>query len=243
MNSKRLLKDVVDIIKNPLDDNGIFYKHDEENMKHAYALVIGPEDTIYNYGYYMFELYFPDDYPFSPPKVKYKTNNHDIRFNPNLYRNGKVCLSILNTWKGEQWTSCQTIRTVLLTLVTLFHNKPLLNEPGITESYKYFQAYNEVIQYSNYNIAIKEVMENKIEPKIKKIFNDVIIDKFKSNFEKIMKNLEILKIANPKPYEPYVPIYGKMHCLVDYEKMFCEFIELSKYAKSEENLEISEQKN
>ena len=75
-------------------------------------------------------------------------------------------------------------------------------------------------------------MENKIEPKIKKIFNDVIIDKFKSNFEKIMKNLEILKIANPKPYEPYVPIYGKMHYLVDYEKMFCEFIELSKYAKS-----------
>ena len=55
------------------------------------------------------------------------------RFHPNLYRNGKVCLSILNTWKGEQWTSCQTIRSILLTLITLFHNKPLLNEPGFTE--------------------------------------------------------------------------------------------------------------
>ena len=52
-NQKRLLKDVVDIIKNPLDDNGIYYKHDENNMLRGYALVMGPEQTLYNYGYYI----------------------------------------------------------------------------------------------------------------------------------------------------------------------------------------------
>ena len=81
-----------------------------------------------------------------------------------MYRNGKVCLSLLNTWSGEQWTSCQTIRTILLNLVTLFHNKPLLNEPGITEKYKYFKEYNDIIKYSNYNTAIVSFLKNKIKP-------------------------------------------------------------------------------
>ena len=147
-NQKRLLKDVIDIMKNPLIDNGIYYQHNQENMLQGHALVIGPEDSLYNYGYYLFEFNFSKEYPFKPPKVVYLTNEHDIRFHPNLYRNGKVCLSLLNTWRGEQWTSCQTIRTILLNLVTLFHNKPLLNEPGIKEDYRYFKDYNRIIKFS-----------------------------------------------------------------------------------------------
>ena len=57
-NQKRLAKDVIDIIKNPLHDNGIYYKHDEDDMLKGYALIIGPEDTIYNYGYYLFQFNF-----------------------------------------------------------------------------------------------------------------------------------------------------------------------------------------
>ena len=81
---------------------------------------------------FFFKFRYPDDYPYSPPHVEFLTNNDKVRFNPNLYRNGKVCISILNTWTGPQWSSCQNISSVLLTLVTLFHNKPLLNEPGLT---------------------------------------------------------------------------------------------------------------
>ena len=147
---KRLLKDVVDLIKNPLSDQGIYYIHDEDNMKKGYALVFGPSDTIYQFGSYLFEFNYPNDYPFSPPKLQYCTNNGKTRFNPNLYRNGKVCISILNTWKGEQWTSCQTIRSVLLTLVTLLHNKPLTNEPGFTETHPLNEKYNKIIEYENY---------------------------------------------------------------------------------------------
>ena len=32
INKRRLQKDIVDIIKEPLTDNGIYYAHDEENM-------------------------------------------------------------------------------------------------------------------------------------------------------------------------------------------------------------------
>ena len=49
--------------------------------------MIGPENTPYNYGYFFFDVYFPDDYPFSPPTIKYCTQGYNIRFNPNLYVN------------------------------------------------------------------------------------------------------------------------------------------------------------
>lgn len=55
---QRLLKDVKNIIKNPLIDNGIHYYHDEEDMMKGYALIIGPEDTPYFGGYYFLNLNF-----------------------------------------------------------------------------------------------------------------------------------------------------------------------------------------
>ena len=144
---QRLVNDVSEIIKHPLEEHGIYYIHNEENILEGHALIIGPENTPYAYGYYLFRFIFPTTYPYDPPRLVYLTNDGITRFNPNLYRNGKVCLSLLNSWRGEQWTSCQTIRTVLLNLVTLFHNKPLLNEPGIKEDYKYFKKYNQIIKF------------------------------------------------------------------------------------------------
>ena len=112
----RLLRDVKTLMKTPLTDNGIFYVHDDVEVLKGYAMIVGPKDTPYFGGYYLFSLNYPTDYPHSPPKVTYHTNGDGIRFNPNLYKCGKVCISLLNTWRGEQWTSCQTISSVLLTL-------------------------------------------------------------------------------------------------------------------------------
>ena len=61
-----------------------------------------------------------------PPNMKYHTqgylNNHKkndhikIRFNPNLYTNGKVCLSMLNTWKGPGWVPTNTVTNILVAI-------------------------------------------------------------------------------------------------------------------------------
>ena len=56
---KRLVKDVKDIIKKPLTDNGIIYSHSEDNLLKGYAVVFGPQDTIYENGAYLFEFNFP----------------------------------------------------------------------------------------------------------------------------------------------------------------------------------------
>ena len=171
---KRLAKDVADIYKNPLNEHNIYYIHNDINMLKGYALIIGNKDTIYRHGFYLFEFSFPTNYPYSPPVVKFCTQYGNIRFHPNLYRNGKVCLSILNTWEGEAWTSCQSIRTVLLTLITIFDNKPLLHEPGITESNEDFKLYHEMIEYSNLSFSFLRVSDDDYILNVFDVFYSII---------------------------------------------------------------------
>ena len=188
----RLLKDVKHIFKNPLTENGIYYIHDDSDMMKGYALIIGPSDTPYFGGNYFFEITYPSDYPHSPPKVKYCTNGNNIRFNPNLYKCGKVCISLLNTWRGDQWTSCQSISTVLLTLCTLLCNNPLLNEPGVLPSHNDIKPYNEIILFSNLDIAVCDIINKKsgIYMPIFDHFYPFIKENFTKNYDKLMEFAE-----------------------------------------------------
>jgi ubiquitin-conjugating enzyme E2 Z len=188
----RLLKDVKQIIKNPLIDQGIYYIHDDSDMLKGYAMIVGTSDTPYFGGFYFFELNYPSDYPHSPPKVKYCTNGNNIRFNPNLYTCGKVCVSLLNTWKGDQWTSCQTISTVLLTLCTLLCKDPLLNEPGVSKDHRDMKSYNEIIEYSNINIAVCSIVSKKngVYLPFFDNFYFYIKENFNKNYEKIIEFVE-----------------------------------------------------
>ena len=187
---KRLISDIKEIRKNSLSKDGIYYNHDESNMLLGYALIIGPEDTPYAYGNFLFKFEFPSDYPHTPPIVTYYTNDGHTRFNPNLYKNGKVCISILNTWKGEQWTGCQTIRTILLSLCSLLNNNPLTNEPGITETHGDLESYNKIIKYKTLDTAINKILSKEILPKEFEIFYDTIVENYRKNYDKIINATE-----------------------------------------------------
>lgn len=61
-----------------------------------HAMITGPFDTPYEGGFFHFYIRFPPTYPLVSPRVKFMTTGGGtVRFNPNLYQNGKVCLSIL----------------------------------------------------------------------------------------------------------------------------------------------------
>lgn len=205
----RLLKDVKQILKNPLTDNGIYYMHDETDILRGYAMIIGPEDTPYYGGNFFFNFLFPYDYPHSPPVVTYCTNGDNIRFNPNLYKGGKVCISILNTWKGEQWSSCQTITTILLTLCTLLCKNPLLNEPGIRENHRDFNDYNKLIEYKNIEVAILNILIKKPGVFLKEFypFYPYVKENFLKNKDKILNYLEDKAIKCPIREDIRINIY------------------------------------
>jgi ubiquitin-protein ligase len=190
--SRRLLQDVKQIMRSPLDDHGIYYQHDEENMLRGYALIVGSEDTPYYGGYYFFVFYFSTTYPYEPPKVDYCTNDGKTRFNPNLYVNKKTCLSVLNTWKGESWSSCQTISSVLLSLSTVLCSNPLLNEPHITQNHRDFKIYNLSIEYKNIEIAICEIIlkNPNIYYAFFERFEGIVVEHFKKNVDKLIEFCE-----------------------------------------------------
>ena len=72
----------------------------EDNVRDVRALIIGPPDTPYEFGFFELKLRFCDKYPTEPPKVKcITTDGGQCRFNPNIYANGKICLSILGKLK------------------------------------------------------------------------------------------------------------------------------------------------
>ena len=220
--SKRLLNDIKQIIKNPLDKHGIYYYHDESDMLKGYALIIGPKDTLYEGGAYLFEFNFPTDYPYSPPVLRYKTNNGNTRFNPNLYKNSKVCVSILNTWSGEQWSSCQNISTILLVLVSLLNNTPLLNEPGINSRHRDFDSYHKSIQFENLNYAVKKMIDPLYYPRGFKKLYEKYIDYLKNGgFDILINKIKALNKSENKE-ELTVSLYG-MKTMIDYENLLKEF--------------------
>ena len=183
---RRIISDVREIRKNPLTSHGIYYEHDDTDMLLGRALIIGPADTPYADGFYLFKFKFPTNYPHEPPLVEFCTHDGYTRFNPNLYRNGKVCLSILNTWRGEPWSGCQTISSVLLAICTILNNEPLLNEPGILKTHPDFEKYNGMLAYKNIEIAVFGMLE-----KVKRVDDDfgifatIMQEHFQLNKEKI----------------------------------------------------------
>ncbi|ORX49985.1 hypothetical protein BCR36DRAFT_404553, partial [Piromyces finnis] len=101
------------------------------------AIIFGPKDTIYEGAVFMFDICIPGDYPYSPPSVHYYSLTIGMgKLNPNLYEDGKVCLSLLGTWHGkeetEEWTPKSNILQVLLSIqgLVLGVQLPYFNEAG-----------------------------------------------------------------------------------------------------------------
>ncbi|XP_067001240.2 uncharacterized protein [Anabrus simplex] len=180
----------------PLDlESAIFIRTDDAKFTLLKALIIGPEGTPYSGGCFQFDIFFPSKYPTTPPLVHLCTTGLGrVRFNPNLYANGIVCLSLLGTWKGlqgEQWHHTSTLLQVLISIQSLvLVAEPFFNEPGFetllgtTEGARQSQSYNEEIRLH----TIKHAMIGQLRrPSVG--FEDVIRTHFRIKKNHILKEI------------------------------------------------------
>lgn len=157
----RTKRDIVDIHAEP--PPGVIIVPDEQNITKIHALVTGPFETPYEGGFFYFLLRCPPDYPIQPPRVRLMTTGYgSVRFNPNLYRNGKVCLSILGTWAGPAWSPAQSLASVLISIQSLMNEFPYHNEPGYEEERNPGDAiqYNEIIRHETIRVAVCDMVES-----------------------------------------------------------------------------------
>ncbi len=160
INIQRIKRDK-EMLKNAnLESQGIYIDMDDNIDSPIKVMIIGPKDTPYECGFYMFEFYLGKHYPWHPPKGKFLTTDGKSRMHPNLYAKcGKICLSLLGTWSGPSWTACQTILSVIISLIPLFNEFPLQCEPSYEISVynppnTRHKDYNKFVCHENLRIAV-----------------------------------------------------------------------------------------
>lgn len=98
---------------------GILSRCFEDRMDLLSFVIRGPEETPYENSLYLFDAYLPSNYPNVPPKFHFHAFRAG-RLNPNLYAEGKVCVSLLGTWEGrderEKWTKDSNIVQILISI-------------------------------------------------------------------------------------------------------------------------------
>jgi ubiquitin-conjugating enzyme E2 Z len=187
--TKRIMMDIKNFNNSGLNDQGIFIKYSDDNIYQMNALIFGPKDTPYANGNYLFGIQFPKNYPMKPPIVRFETYGKNIRFNPNLYVNGKVCLSILGTWAGPGWTSCCTLSTILLSIQTLLHEYPIQNEPGWEKCTDVkADRYNIIVEYGNVCVSVIDLIEKPARSYM--FFKDIMINNLIKNKEYFIQYFE-----------------------------------------------------
>jgi len=144
-------------------DSSIYFRLAEDNIGDSQFIIAGASDTPYHNGLFLYSMVLPYDYPLTAPSIRLLSTGYGkIRMNPNLYADGKVCLSLLGTWDGPGWTTASNISQVLLAIqAQIMNSMPLRNEPTY-ENIKepVCNIYNAVIRINTIKIGIIDILKH-----------------------------------------------------------------------------------
>lgn len=141
------------ILSTSLPAKAIYVRTYESRLDLMRCLIVGPADTPYEHCPFVVDFDLKN-FPAEPPNAHFHSWTGGLgRINPNLYEEGKICLSLLNTWpgqtEGESWSEKASILQVLVSLMGLvLVDRPFYNEAGF-EGYHEEKLYrHESQQYS-----------------------------------------------------------------------------------------------
>ncbi|KAJ3071215.1 Ubiquitin-conjugating enzyme E2 15 [Podochytrium sp. JEL0797] len=134
-----LRRQLKELSKNPVQgfSAGLF---DDNNIYEWELMIMGPESTLYEGGFFKAKLSFPTDYPLLPPKMTFIS---DI-WHPNVYPSGEVCISILHApgedkygyeSASERWLPIHTVETIVLSVISML-SSPNDESPANLEAAK-----------------------------------------------------------------------------------------------------------
>ncbi|KAJ6765887.1 UBIQUITIN-CONJUGATING ENZYME E2 23-RELATED [Salix purpurea] len=110
---------------------------------------------------------------------------------PNLYEEGKVCLSLLNTWTGrgnEAWHSSSSILQVLVSLQGLVLNsRPYFNEAGYDKQIRTAEGEKKSLSYNENTFLLNCKTMMYLMRKPPKDFEDLVKEHFRRRGYYILK--------------------------------------------------------
>src|SRR6476660_6326786 len=106
-------------------------------------MIIGPDGTPYEGGFFNAKLEFPKDYPQNPPKMRFLSE----MWHPNIFPDGLVCISILHPpgddkygyeSASERWLPIHTVETIVISVISML-SSPNDESPANLEAAKEFR--------------------------------------------------------------------------------------------------------
>lgn len=128
----RLQKELKELTKNPVEGFKVELV-DDANLFEWRVYIQGPPGTDFDSGIFKAIMTFPEDYPNSPPGMKFIS---DI-WHPNVYPDGRVCISILHLpdpmneqeREEETWRPIQTVESILVSVCSMLSD-PNFSSPA-----------------------------------------------------------------------------------------------------------------
>ena len=123
MATRRLMGEYKQITTNP-PEGMTAGPINEENMFEWECVIVGASETLYEGGCFHAILSFPQDYPLNPPIMRFTTE----LWHPNIYKDGKVCISILHApgedaygyeRSDERWSPVHSVEKILLSVMSM----------------------------------------------------------------------------------------------------------------------------
>lgn len=102
--------------------NGIFVN--AEDLNKWSVQILGPNNSPYENGVFDLEITIPNNYPFSPPALRFLTKI----YHPNIDENGRICMDLLKMPPSGSWRPTIGIEGLLIAVKMLLEN-PNPNDP------------------------------------------------------------------------------------------------------------------
>lgn len=113
-----------ELAKNPIDLVSVGLV-DDSNVYDWEILIMGPDGTLFEGGFFKARLVFPKDFPNKPPKMTFQSE----MWHPNIYENGEVCISILHDpgtdpnnlheTAEERWRPILGVEQILMSVISM----------------------------------------------------------------------------------------------------------------------------
>lgn len=139
---KRLAKERQKILENPIDR--VVIEPIDDKLLVWQGHIKGPDDSPYSGGVFPIKMTFDSTYPVKPPSVKFTK----FVFHPNIYRDGKICIDILQ----GNWSPSLNIQSILMSLVSLFDD-PNVHSPANRDAADLYKS-----DRNKFNKKVKEYL-------------------------------------------------------------------------------------
>ena len=149
-------------LKQQINEPNYYYsiEVDEKNFMKWNILLLGPSDTIFEGGIFRCQIEFPKEYPNKPPSFKFV----DKLYHPNIYPDGKVCISILHEGEdqygyehiSERWNPSHSVNSILMSILSML-TAPNFESPANVDASKLWRDDFDKYKMNIYKLIAKTI--------------------------------------------------------------------------------------